>query len=381
MTTITSAKRAEIRKAAIRAQAPTAGWTDRDFIQFATDNGISLDEPVTAPVKPRKPRLEPVVDEPVVTDPTPAPLLPAATEPLRTSASVDDAIKALIAATATATAPAGIDEAAVVALIEKHTLAPREVTINLVTDDREPVKIEGQHKDFGTVLAMIAAGVNVVAVGPAGSGKSTIFEKAAETLKLDYYFQGAVQQEHKILGYMDANGAYHSTQFRDAYENGGLFVFEEFDGSHARAMLAINNAVAGSWCDFPDGKVAKHKSFVCVMAGNTFGTGATRQYVGRTQLDAATLDRFAFIEIGYDELLEMRIALAIWNDQQTRSWVAEVQAFRKAVDKAGINHVVSPRASIMGTRMLMGGQVSGEIIRASVLHKSLDADSLAQLGV
>jgi MoxR-like ATPase len=233
------------------------------------------------------------------------------------------------------------------------------------------------HKSYATVMATIAAGVNLAAVGPAGSGKSTIFEHAAEDLGLAYYFQGAVQQEHKVLGYMDANGVYQRTQFRDAYEHGGLFVFEEFDGSGARALLAINNAVAGQWCDFPDGKIKRHENFICVMAGNTYGTGASRQYVGRQKLDDATLDRFAFLEIDYDEDLELAMCEAQFGDV-ARAWVGRVQTFRRKVAKQGIRHVVSPRASIMGCKLLKQG-LDEKLVSQMVLHKGLSADQLAAL--
>lgn len=287
--------------------------------------------------------------------------------------SVEDAIKALIAKTET---KAPLDEAAVVALIEKHARKTIDHKVTLVKENGVEVTRENVHKDYATVLSVIAAGVNIAAVGPAGSGKSTLFEHAAADLGLDYYFQGAVQQEHKVLGYMDANGVYQRTQFRDAYEHGGLFVFEEFDGSGAKALLAINNAVAGNWCDFPDGKVAKHEKFVCVMAGNTFGTGASRQYVGRQQLDAATLDRFAFIEIGYDEDLEFKIAAPYF--EQSDAWVRHVQMFRRRVEKQGIRHVVSPRASIAGCKLLAQG-LPEDLVVKMVLHKGLSADQIMAL--
>jgi MoxR-like ATPase len=185
-----------------------------------------------------------------------------------------------------------------------------------------------------------------------------------------------VQQESKIMGYMDANGNYVRTPFRDAYENGGMFVFEEFDGSSARALLAANNATANEYTDFPDKMVKRHEKFVCVMAGNTFGTGASRQYVGRQQLDAATLDRFAFLEVGYDEAIELAAAKQFNDD--AGAWVKRVQKFRAKVEAAGIKHVVSPRASIMGAKLLKQGMPE-QLVVEMLLHKSLSADQIAQL--
>jgi hypothetical protein len=58
--------------------------------------------------------------------------------------------------------------------------------------------------------------------------------------------------------------------------------------------------------------IKRHKTFRLVLAANTWGTGATRQYVGRNQLDASTLDRFclATIFVTYDESLESSLVKA-----------------------------------------------------------------------
>jgi 3-isopropylmalate dehydratase small subunit len=270
---------------------------------------------------------------------------------------------------------AGISEERVVELIAENT-APRVNVVEVRKGDKVLGKVEGAHKDYPVVLAHIAAGVNTAIVGPAGSGKSHMFKDIAKQLGLDYYITGAVQQESKVMGYMTADGKYVRTPFRDAYEHGGLFVMEEFDGSGAKALLAINNHAANDTADFPDGMVKRHEDFVLVMAGNTFGTGASRQYVGRSQLDAATLNRFCFLEVGYDEDLEMAIVTKDY--PAAESWVREVQAFRAKVERAGIRHVVSPRNSIMGAKLLAQG-LPLDVVRKSALTQNLTADQVKQL--
>ena len=370
---ISTALKSAARKHALKNQTATAGWIESDFAAYIDANNIT----VAATPKKTKPAAAPAPA--VEPQPTAGPFEPTA--PVKpviapvAATSVDAAIQALIAATATESTGT-VDEDAVIALIEKHSLAPRAVTVTVKQADKADVTVTGQHYMYAEMLTYISAKENVVAVGPAGSGKSTMFENIAGQLGLDYYFQGAVQQEHKIMGNNDANGTYHSTPFRKAYEEGGLFVFEEGDGSHPRALLSANNAVAGNWCDFPDKTVKKHEKFVCVMAMNTFGTGASRQYVGRNQLDAATLDRFAFLEIDYDEAMELTAAQAINPD--AIGWVQKVQAFRRKVEAAGLRHVVSPRASFKGANLLKHG-VSVESITKSLLHKGLTSDQLAQI--
>jgi cobaltochelatase CobS len=87
---------------------------------------------------------------------------------------------------------------------------------------------------------------------------------------------------------------------------------------------------------------------VAIAAGNTFGRGASREYVGRQQLDAATLDRFTVFEVDYDEALELAIA---GNDD----WTRYVQKVRKAVEREKVRAIVSPRASISGAKLLAVG--------------------------
>lgn len=370
---ISNELKAEARKHALSNGIATAGWTDADFEQYIGENDIK------EPKKARKPRKDPkltpanldtVLDAIDATD-TPAPAEP-------TQGKVEAAIAELIAATKQDAPAPSIDEDRVRELIEEYSKTPRVTDVVIHQKGKEPKVVKGQHFMYSEVLAYAAAGENTALVGPAGSGKSTMLENIAKELELDYYFQGAVQQEHKIMGSLDANNNYRRTPFREAFENGGVFVFEEADGSHPRALLSANNAVAGDWCDFPDGMVKKHEDFVCFMCMNTYGTGASREYVGRNQLDGASLDRFAFIEMPYDEAMEMQAATAI--NSEAVSWVHTVQAFRRKVEAAGIRHIVSPRASIKGANLLKHG-VSVESITKSLLHKGLSTDQLTQIGL
>ena len=56
----------------------------------------------------------------------------------------------------------------------------------------------------------------------------------AKALGRTFYFTGAVDNVFKLNGYMDANGNYVRTSFREAYEWGGVFLFDEIDASTRR---------------------------------------------------------------------------------------------------------------------------------------------------
>jgi hypothetical protein len=227
-------------------------------------------------------------------------------------------------------------------------------------------RLEGElsHYAMPDVLVSLACG-NVALIGPAGSGKTTMAAQCAKALGLDFYFNGALQNEYKLTGFIDAKGEIVKTPFRHAFENGGVYLFDEIDASSPQALLAFNAALSNGQMDFPDKVVEMHPDFRCIAAANTYWTGADRQYVGRNQLDAATIDRFIMIEIDYDEDLERMLA---GND----NWVKYVQAIRNKCKADKIRHVVSPRASALGARLLQAG-VEPSKVKDMVVFKGLDS--------
>lgn len=244
----------------------------------------------------------------------------------------------------------------------------KSVSIRIVDGNR--VKDLGhQHYQFEKLLKYVQTKNNIFLVGSAGSGKTTAASNVAKALKLEFYFTGAITSEYKLTGFMDANGKIVNTDFRRAYEHGGLFLFDEIDASFPQALLAFNAALANDFMDFPDGRIHKHKNFYCIAAANTFGTGADRQYVGRNQLDAASLDRFITFNWEIDEQLECDMV-------DNHAWVSYVQKVRKAVKKVGERIVISPRASMQGADLLRQN-ICREDVENDVLWKGLDQSRIA----
>jgi len=233
------------------------------------------------------------------------------------------------------------------------------------------VKIDQTHKMLPTVLQALVAGASPFLVGPAGSGKTTLAEQIANVLKLKFYCEARVTSEFKLMGFVDAHGKTVRTQFREAYEHGAVFGFDEVDASDPDALTGFNSALANGYCPFPDGIVKRHKDFYAIAMGNTFGRGADRQYVGRNQLDAATLDRFQVFEIDYDEDLEHELAGDI-------EWSTHVQRVRAAILKENVRHIVSPRASIIGARMLASG-MDRHTVEVACIWKGLAPDAKSRV--
>lgn len=260
-----------------------------------------------------------------------------------------------------------------------------------------------RHANYEALLRAIKARTNVWLVGPAGSGKSTAAENVAEDLGLKFYSKsvGPQTSESGLLGYQDANGQTVRTLLREAYEHGGVFLLDEVDGAPA-ALIVINALLANGVCGFPDAVVKKHPDFVLVAGANTIGQGADRQYVGRQQIDAATLDRFVNIVWEYDPVIEAVAAgvpvSAVQNavrpttirfeagvegpelDRRAAEYVRYVVAVRNATATFGgaCRFIVSPRASKHGAALVRQGFSIADACELA-LWKGLDAGTRSKI--
>jgi MoxR-like ATPase len=105
-----------------------------------------------------------------------------------------------------------------------------------------------------------------------------------------------------------------TSPFMDRYETGGVMLLDEIDAGDPNLFTYINKAIANTSYTVAQRwlkpVVKKHSDFVLVAAANTYGHGADSMYVGRNQLDAATLDRFkvGLINLDYSTAVEESLA-------------------------------------------------------------------------
>lgn len=230
-----------------------------------------------------------------------------------------------------------------------------------------------QHEKFEQIVKFVANDEPVFLTGPTGTGKNVLCQQVAKALDLDFYFSNAVTQEYKITGFTDAMGVFHESQFYKAFKNGGLFMLDEMDASIPEVLVILNAAIANRYFNFPApiGYVKAHPNFRIISAGNTFGLGANYEYVGRNQLDMASLDRFAVVKIGYDRNIELNVA------NGNEELVNFADDFRKSAQTAGVRFIVSYRA--IG-RMAKLEQLLGveETLKTCFL-KSLEVDDISAI--
>lgn len=227
-----------------------------------------------------------------------------------------------------------------------------------------------KHRQMPLLDACIAADVPAYLHGEAGSGKSTAAEHAAATrgMTLRALSLNPMTSKSDIVGYNDANGKYNPSGFREVYENGGIFLFDEMDNGNASVVALVNRALSGWQNEFPDRPVDRNWNTRIIAAANTIGKGATAQYVGRNALDAATLDRFAMIPWDIDEHLEDLLMKVTKDDKEAKlvdiseggiptrkEWLDAVRGYRSRAEANRMRVVISPRSSIYGAKLAEQG--------------------------
>ena len=176
--------------------------------------------------------------------------------------------------------------------------------------------------------------------GPAGSGKSTLCAQVAATMGLPFYSVSSLQQKYELEGYTDAVGELVKTTFYEAAKNGGIFLFDEASTTSAEVNVAFNSMLANLWYNFPkEGMVTAHKDFHIIAADNTAGRGGSNTYHARFEMDGSTLDRYIFVEVGYTDEHDLRMA------NGDAELVEFIKAVRVAIDKANLTYLATPRAS------------------------------------
>jgi len=250
------------------------------------------------------------------------------------------------------------------------------VKIELTAQGETKGTAEGhQHPMFATLCRALSArqadgfAPNIWINGPAGSGKSYATRQFAQAAGQAYHFQGASLMPHEVLGFIDAAGTYHRTSFREAFEFGGVFTFDEADAWSNEALLVLNAALANGRMQFPDALVERHIDCRIIATANTFGLGGTADYVGRQKIDMAFLSRFPVrLMWTYDVALEVAIS-------GNADFARRVQAARERAKAAGLKIMINPRDSMAGAALIAQGFTHDEAANLTYLA-NLSADQV-----
>lgn len=153
----------------------------------------------------------------------------------------------------------------------------------------------------------IEAGIkNIWLCGPAGSGKSMMTRQVATELGLPYLCIscGIGTSSTEFVGYKYPTR--ESTKFAEYYSKPSIILLDEFTALDPAVAQICNAALANDEIETTTGTVYRDPNCIIIATSNTFGGGASRQYVANNQLDASTIDRFigGIIEVNYSESFE-----------------------------------------------------------------------------
>ena len=276
--------------------------------------------------------------------------------------SVEAAIRALVEASAPTSV---LDEARVIELATDAALnvvaevsAPK--VFNIHFPDKSVISLdESTHAAFEECLSVLMAGDNLFMVGPPGTGKTTLTKQLAKALGVERRFISCSpdMSTTRLAGYMHATGGYVGTGCRDAFETGKLFLLDEGDKGNPGILAWTHTALENGECEFPDTIVERHESNYWCVAANTYGRGATTNYIGSNKMDDAFIDRFSFVALDIDEKLEEELTVAQCPDNKPLAleWLAKVREWRGNAETANLSFLITPRASIRGAALIRQG--------------------------
>jgi ATP-dependent Clp protease ATP-binding subunit ClpA len=211
-----------------------------------------------------------------------------------------------------------------------------------ITDDQKFVlnALEPEEK----LEKIIEAGLkNIWMVGPAGCGKSTIARNLAKKLNVPYLCVscGVGTSAVEFVGYKYPER--EATKFSEFYAKPSVILIDEITALDPSVGQVLNSALANDEIETTTGSVTRHKNCVIIATSNSFGTGASREYVANNQLDASTIDRFAggVIEVDYSEKFESQY------DKDVYEYIKQLRVITK---KTNLRRVVS-------TRLLQAGHM------------------------
>lgn len=245
------------------------------------------------------------------------------------------------------------------------------------------------HEHFGDLLHLVSIGQHVFLPGPPGSGKSHAAQQVAEVLgwKFGEISMSPDLPESRIWGGRTPDGFVETPLLeglrfaQDNPDSGFAFLFDEMDAARASLVVSINSAAANCRVTAPNGdRLAWQDNVVFIGAANTFGTGPTAEFAGRNKLDAATLDRFAYIPWDTDPMMERQVVMSFLQHDSVlaEAWLDAWRTLRDNVKTYGLKTFVTMRGARNGARMLASGLDIDKTMML-VIGNKLPADQWAKV--
>lgn len=262
-----------------------------------------------------------------------------------------------------------------------------EVRTPTISEDREGLF----HREFPELLSLIAIGQHTFLPGPPGAGKTHAAKQAAEVMGWRYaeMSMSPDMPESRMWGGRTPGKEYVETPLleglrwaQDNPDNGLVYLFDEMDNARASSVVGINAAAANCRVTAPNGdEITWDNNVTFIGAANTFGTGPTAEFAGRFKIDAATIDRFAYIPWDTDTIMEESVVRSYLHadDALATAWLDAWRTLRSNVVAYGIKTFVTMRGAKNGARMLASGAFTLDRTMMLVAGNKLPADQWSKV--
>ncbi len=202
--------------------------------------------------------------------------------------------------------------------------------------------VVGREEQVRSVLAVLAAGRDLLLEGPPGTSKSTILRAITGHYGIPLVFVegNADLTPQKLIGYHDPaqvmRHGYRPEDFvagplPDAMQRGGFLYIEEFNRVPEDTLNALLTAMAERELTVPRvGRIVALDSFRLVAAMNPFDN------VGTTRVSVSVYDRLCRLAVGYQTAAEEREIVALRSGRDGAG--PEVTALAVDVVRASRDH-------------------------------------------
>jgi hypothetical protein len=268
----------------------------------------------------------------------------------------------------------------------------------------EGVVSTGMHYQAPMVAALLLQGANVGLVGKPGIGKTHL---ASDVGKLTGWgFAGSDSCTGDMTSAVAfgrllpiGEGRYLPANWLEAFEKGGVHLWDEADAMPGEIQIGMNGALANGYVYVPTRAIAglstrvdRSPTFGGLFGMNTFATGATAEYTARQGWDAASRDRLILIEMTADQRVVAHLfgasapigAQKVWTPDkeaytvgEADAWYAWYLAVGSKLDATKKRATWSPRVGQKVQIMRQAGLRQAEVTK--VLFAGWKPDTLAAL--